>query len=471
VIGTVQFVNLPRMWRQTGAGNMANRLIAAGCGDDMAAQRYQHSCPEGNNSIAFFTQTLISPNQDIPLKKALSPGSEAMRLLPTTEAEVAQAVLDAAATRTPLVIEGGGTRSGLGRPVQTARTVSMSKLSGITLYEPAEMVIGAWAGTPLSTVMKTLDDRGQMLAFEPMDHRKLYGTSGEPTIGAVAACNISGPRRVMAGACRDSLIGVRFVNGRGETIKNGGRVMKNVTGLDLVKLQAGAHGTLGVLTEVIFKVQPKPATVATLEITGLSDAAGIASLCAAMGSPFEPTAAAHLPAGISGTKARSLIRIEGFPEQITYRSAALAKLMSAFGPLVHVPDALSGILWQDIRDAAFLLEPHTNAVWRLSVAPGKAAETVATIARQRAVKVFYDWSGGLIWLATAQADQAGSTVIQQAAAAAGGHATLVRADDGLRAVVGVFQPQSPVLQKLQAGIKAGFDPEGLINPGRMVAGF
>jgi glycolate oxidase FAD binding subunit len=393
-----------------------------------------------------------------------------MRISPTTEAEVAHAVLEAIADKAPLSVEGGGTRNGLGRPVQAACTLSLAKLTGITLYEPAEMVIGAWAGTPLSEVVKTLDERGQMLAFEPMDHRKLYGTTGEPTIGAVAACNISGPRRVMAGACRDSLIGVRFVNGKGEIIKNGGRVMKNVTGLDLVKLQAGAHGTLGVLTEVIFKVQPKPAMVATLEITGLGDARGIEALCAAMGSPFEPTAAAHLPAGISGAKARTLIRIEGFPEQIAYRTQALAMRLQDFGVLSRNPDAQSGALWSDIRDAAFLAEPRTDAVWRISVAPGKAADTVTAISRDRAVRVFYDWSGGLIWLATAQGDLAGGKLIQNAAAAAGGHATLVRADAVLRAAQPVFQPQNPVLQKLQAGIKASFDPDGIINPGRMVAG-
>ncbi len=397
-------------------------------------------------------------------------GIPAMRLLPTTEAEVAAMICDARSAQAPVAIEGGGTRNGLGRPVQAARTLSLAKLSGVTLYEPAEMVIGAWAGTPLSEIVRTLDERGQMLAFEPMDHRKLYGTTGEPTIGAVAACNISGPRRVMAGACRDSLIGVRFVNGRGEIIKNGGRVMKNVTGLDLVKLEAGAHGTLGVLTEVIFKVQPKPAAVATLEITGLSDARGIAALCAAMGSPFEPTAAAHLPAGISGQKSRNLIRIEGFPEQIAYRSEALAKTLREFGDLLRLSDNFARQLWSDIRDAAFLSEPHTDAVWRISVAPGKAAETVAIITRQRQARVFYDWSGGLIWLATAQADQAGSVLIQQAAIAAKGHATLVRADAGLRSAIPVFQPQAPVLQKLQADIKTSFDPDGIINPGRMVAG-
>jgi glycolate oxidase FAD binding subunit len=248
------------------------------------------------------------------------------RIEPKDEAAVARAVLEAAVAGTPLTIEGGGTRSGLGRPSQSARTLSLRRLSGVTLYEPAEMVIGAWAGTPLSVVEATLAKKGQMLPFEPMDHRGLYGTKGEPTIGAVVAANLSGPRRLIAGACRDSLIGVRFVNGKGEIIKNGGRVMKNVTGLDLVKLQAGAHGTLGVLTEVTFKVLPRPPARATLAFDGLSETDGLALLQSAFASPFEPSAGAYLPAGLTGAKSQTLLRVETLDEQIAYRVASLETL-------------------------------------------------------------------------------------------------------------------------------------------------
>lgn len=380
----------------------------------------------------------------------------------SSEAHVADFVKSAKADRAPILISGGNTRAGLGRPVQAARTLSTKALSGITLYEPAEMVIGAKSGTPLAEIEAALSAKGQMLPFEPMDHRTLYGTSGTPTIGAVAAANISGPRRLWGGACRDSLIGVRFVNGLGEVIKSGGRVMKNVTGLDLVKLQAGAHGTLGPLTEVIFRVVPKVEQAITLTLSGLSDADAIRAMITAITSPFEITGAAHDPA-----RALTALRIEGFGFSVDYRAAELSKLLAGFGSLKRVNGAESEAFWRDIRDCAPLATPHDRAIWRLSVKPTEAAKAVAAIRTARAIDALYDWGGGLVWIATTIEGDAGAQIIRNAARAASGYATLVRAPDVLRAAIPVFEPAKPGIGALEARIRTSIDPEGHFNPGRM----
>ncbi len=383
---------------------------------------------------------------------------------PTTEPEACQIVADAAARRTPLALQGGGTKADLGRPGQAEATLSSAGLTGITLYEPAELVIGGRAGTPLKDVVATLAERGQELPFEPMDHRGLLGSTGEPTIGAIAAGNISGPRRIMAGAARDSLIGVRFVNGRGEAIKSGGRVMKNVTGLDLVKLMAGSWGTLGFLTEVTFKVLPKSERIATLALHGLDDARAVEALCTAAASPFEVTGAAHLPGD------RTLIRIEGFASSVEYRLGQLRRVLKGFG----APDVIEGepadALWRSIRDGGPVAEPRDHAVWRVSTAPTLGPGVAAAVAAALPVRHYYDWSGGLIWLSTPAEGDAGAGAIRAALARAGGHATLIRAPHEVRAAVDVFQPLPQPLMRVTAGVKASLDPAGLFNPGRLYAG-
>jgi glycolate oxidase FAD binding subunit len=389
-----------------------------------------------------------------------------MILAPTSEDEVRDAVLDARARRQPIAIEGGGTKRGLGRPVQAAATLSLRKLSGITLYEPSEMVIGAWAGTPLAEVQAALDAKGQMLAFEPPDYRALLGSAGEPTIGAVAACGLAGPRRIMAGGARDSLIGVRFVNGRGEIVKNGGRVMKNVTGLDLVKLQAGAFGTLGVLTEAIFKVSPKPPAVATLVLEGLTDDRAVTAMASALGSPFEITGAAHWSAALNDGPAVTYLRIEGFPEQIAYRTGRLRDLLAPFGALKEGAAAWRESIWARFGGGWPYWASQHAFVWRASVPPSNGA----ALARSTGLAPFFDWGGGLVWLGAQDADAALAGRVQAAAARLGGHATLLRAPLEFRAANPVFQTLDPAVQTLQAGLKASFDPDGILNPGRMYAG-
>ena len=389
---------------------------------------------------------------------------------PATEVEAGAVIAEAAARRAPLAVSGGATKAEIGRPAQTEATLSSAGLTGVTIYEPAELVIAARAGTPLSEVVRTLAERSQQLPFEPMDHRPLLGASGEPTIGAVAAANISGPRRIMAGAARDSLIGVRFVNGRGEAVKSGGRVMKNVTGLDLVKLMAGSWGTLGFLTEVTFKVLPRVERVATLVFSGLDDARAVEALCAAVASPFEVTGAAHLPADVDGAEARTFIRIEGFSFSVDYRLGELRKLLKPFGAVEVIEGEAGDALWRRLRDVTPLAEPRNSAVWRVSTAPTKGPAIAAQVSRGLEARHYYDWSGGLLWIAADAAGDAGAAVIRAATRQHGGHATLVRAPAEVRAAVDVFEPLSAPLMQLTAGIKTAFDPAGILNPGRIYAG-
>ena len=391
-------------------------------------------------------------------------------IAPADEAELAAAIGDAAAARTPLAIEGGGTRRGLGRPTQTAATLSTAAIKGVTLYEPTELVISARAGTPLEEVEVLLAGRRQRLAFEPLDHRPILHSGGTPTVGAVAAANLSGPRRIQAGAARDSLIGIRAINGRGEVIKSGGRVMKNVTGYDLVKFLSGSYGTLAVFSEVTFKVVPVPETETTLVLEGLNDETAVKALSAALTSPWSVTGAAHLPA-MDHEPARTLIRIDGFEASVRERRTKLSAALAAYGAAEALPEADATALWHAVRDGTALNALKRAVIWRLSVRPGDGPRLVAELRRTLPCRVFYDWGGGLVWLAaTDTGDSAGALVVREAVAGIGGHATLVRAPDNVRLAVEVFEPQPPPVMDLTRCIKATFDPEGILNPGRMYAG-
>jgi glycolate oxidase FAD binding subunit len=387
---------------------------------------------------------------------------------PRDEQDASAIIREASEKGTLLSVSGQGTKAAMGRPNQTDASISSAAMSGVTLYEPAEMVIAAHSGTPVSEVVRTLAAKGQQLPFEPMDYRPLLGSKGEPTIGAVAAMNISGPRRIMAGAARDSLIGVRFVNGRGEVVKSGGRVMKNVTGLDLVKLMAGSWGTLGFLTEVTFKVLPKQERMATLVLRGLDDRQAIEALSQALGSPFDVTGAAHIPSK-DRQGASTLIRLEGFSVSVDYRLNELKRLLKR----VTYMDILEGrgaeALWQSVRDAT-MFTGADRAIWRVSTAPTRGPDFITHVARSLEAQWFYDWGGGLTWIATPVDGDAGASIMREATHEFGGHATLVRAPAEVRSSIDVFEPQADAIMTLTKGIKASFDPAGILNPGRMYAG-
>ena len=377
---------------------------------------------------------------------------------PQSEKELAEAIRASAAKGTRLHIRGGGTRAGLGHAV-TGQLVDTTGLKGVSLYEPGALTIVAAAGTPLDTIEKMLAKEGQRLPFEPMDHRAMYGKNGKSTIGGVVAANISGPRRIQAGACRDSLIGVRFIDGEGTIIKNGGRVMKNVTGYDLVKLMAGSHGTLGVLTEVAFKVLPMPEAAATVIVRGLDYQKAGAAMSAALTAPYDVNGAAHLPDG-AGQSARTCIRVEGFEGSVRYRSGRLRELLATFGDVsIEAGSANSRKLWQQIRDAETVAAGKGD-VWRISVKPSDGAKLANAL--DHTARLQFDWGGGLVWACVAPA-----TNVRTLMHGIEGHATLIRSGEATAGELGVFHPEPAPLARISAGLRARFDPHGILNPGRM----
>jgi glycolate oxidase FAD binding subunit len=394
--------------------------------------------------------------------------------LPTTEEEAATLVRDHAERGSPLAVTGGNTRAGFGNAVAAEAMLSTRGLAGIVAYNPGEMVMTARAGTPLAEVEAALAGNGQMMAFEPMDHRGLMATSGEPTIGGVFAANVSGPRRFISGAARDSLLGVRFVNGKGEAVKAGGRVMKNVTGLDLVKLMAGSHGTLGLLTEVTFRVPPRPKSEATIVVSGLNDAEAAGAMAAAMALTVEVSGASHLPQSVAWAflggglpgGAATVLRLEGLPGSVAVRSDKLAAAMAAFGTVSRLADEQSRQLWREVRDVRPYADGTTRPIWRVSVAPGIGHQLVAALRLEAGVDAYYDWQGGLIWMRM-EAEPEGEMIRRYIHALGGGHATLLRASPAARATTAAFQPQPEAVALLSARVKEKFDPAGIFNPGKM----
>jgi glycolate oxidase FAD binding subunit len=394
---------------------------------------------------------------------------------PTSAAEVLAAVQWAVSEETPLEILGHGSKRGIGRPVQTEHAIDLSGLTGVTLYEPEELVLSARAGTPIAEIEALLKAHRQEFAFEPMDYGRLLGTEpGRGTVGGALAANLSGPRRLKSGAARDHILGVHAVSGRGEAFKSGGRVVKNVTGYDLSKGLAGSWGTLAVVTDLTFKVLPAAETEKSFVIRGLDDGPATFAMAAAMGSSAEVSSAAHLPPSVTGRvldcalkgPASTLLRLEGFGPSVDYRLATLTGLLAAQGTIEILDEAQSRQVWREIRDCLPYADGTSRPVWRISMAPSQGWKMVAELRLHAGADVFYDWQGGLIW-ARMEAEPDAEGLRALIAHFGGGHATLVRASGPVRAATEVFQPQAGALGALARRLKDQFDPKGILNPGRM----
>jgi len=392
------------------------------------------------------------------------------------EIAIAAAVADAAHAGEPLLVCGNGTKQAMLRPVQAARSLSTRELSGITLYAPKELVISARAGTPLPDIQAVLAEHGQYLIAEPPDLGAMLHAPGRPqTIGGIVAANLSGPRRVAWGAMRDHVLGLRFVTGWGEAVHSGGRVLKNVTGLDLCKLLCGSHGTLGIITEITLKVLPAPEATGTLVLPGLDAAAGIAALSAGLGSPFGVSAAAWLPAESAALVpelsqfggAVALLRIEDFAPSVAYRIAKLRATL-ALPDVAILGETASRAVWRAVGDARPLPAQESDAIWRVFVRPSAGPGVLRAVA-PAGVGGFLDWGGGLVWLA-GPATTVTHAAIDAAVRAAQGTWTLLRAPEPLRTAVQVVPPEPPPLAAITRRVKAALDPRGILNPGRLYAG-
>src|SRR4051794_2231187 len=393
-------------------------------------------------------------------------------LKPRDGKDVEAAVQWALAEGKTLEIVGHGLKRGIGRAAQWDLSLDLSVLSGVTLYEPEELILSAKAGTPIAEIERLLEANNQELAFEPIDYGPVFGADpGRGTIGGVLGANLSGPRRIKAGAARDHFLGVTAVSGRGETFKSGGRVVKNVTGYDLCKVLAGSYGTLAVMTDVTVKVLPRAETEQTVLVLGLDDANAIRAMSAAMNSSNDVSGAAHCPATTSAsiqaeaTQALTLLRLEGVAPSVAHRRRALEALLKPFGEITLLEEGASRDAWRVMRNVM----PFTSgvrALWRISVPPSQGHEVAAAIGE--GAQYFYDWAGGLIWAALPAEGDGGAARIR--AALKGGHATLIRAPAAIRAAVPVFEPQDAALAALTKRVKESFDPKGMLGPGRMYAG-
>ena len=385
----------------------------------------------------------------------------------------------AAAEKQPLEIVAGGSKQGLGRPSRTEHRLDVSRISGIIEYDASELLLTAKAATPMADIQEQLDAYRQMLAFEPPDWRALLPGGGAPTLGGTIACNMAGPRRIRAGSARDHFLGFSAINGWGDAWKAGGKVVKNVTGYDMCKLQAGAFGTLSVLTELSVRVLPRPETSETVLLRGLSDEAGIKALADGLNSPAEVSAAAHLPPGIAARApgvdaadgAVTAFRFEGPRTSVDYRVGAVEQVVGR-GERLIAPD--SERFWAAVSGVQPLLGAADSIVWRLCPAPSKSPALLRRLqASLPDVEAFYDWGGGLLWFSLAAATagpDCAAKFVRAAMAELGGVATLLRAPDADRGKVDVFEPAIGPLGALTRRVKASFDPHGILNPGRMQEG-
>lgn len=395
--------------------------------------------------------------------------------------DLREAIANAGAHNTLLDVRALGSRRGLGRPTDADQVLDISALNGITNYEPDELVLMAKAATPLKDVLACLDDAGQMLAFDPplgaLTHAEANGS-----IGGIMATNLAGPRRMVAGAPRDYLLGFQAVSGRGETFQSGSRVMKNVTGYDLSKLMAGSFGTLAIMHDITIKTMPKPEDAKSLLITAKNEAAACQAIRAGLASSFEPTAGAVIPtktavfSSLKNVKAMAefnpiaVIRVEGFAMSVKNRIKALSDLLAPYGEQLVLDQKQSDALQAELREITLLPKQNNRVLWKISCPPVSGEEILPKILNRPNCRAFADWAGGLIWVSHPSGGDSGASAFRELVRDCGGHVSLIDAPENIRASADVFQPLPAPLLELTRRVKASFDPLKILNPGRIYDG-
>mgnify|MGYP001170744524 CR=1 FL=1 len=401
-------------------------------------------------------------------------------ICPTNAEELCDLVQASVSSGSPLSVNGNGSKQGWGHTIHDCQKLNVYGMSGITLYEPQELVMTAAAGTPISDIKKLLEQNNQQLDFEPPNLERLYGGYADTaTLGGVLACNLAGPGRIQTGAARDHFLGFEAVSGRGEIFKSGGRVVKNVTGFDLSKLLAGSFGTLAIMTSITIKVLPRPEKTRSILLYGLDDEDAVSAMALALNSSYQVNAAAHLPENLaikssvdyvenSGSSVTA-VRIQGPASSVEARSVSLQNLLGQFGDVEELHSHNSTALWNEVADVVDIIDDPSKMIWRLSGPPTRGASISRAVKEHTNAEVYFDWGGGLLWIGHPTGDEQLAGKMRLLIGDDSGHATLMRASDSVRETIPVFHPQAREMTALASRLKENFDPQGILNPGRMYA--
>jgi len=406
---------------------------------------------------------------------------------PQNEREVSEFVRQFYKSNIPVELVGSGSKRKIGKPLQCAKTLNLSKLNGIIEYFPEELYIKVKACTPINQIEEELKKNKQQLAFEPIDFGYIFsGKSDYGTAAGQVACNISGPRRFKVGSVRDHVLGFRGVNGRGEIIKSGGKVVKNVTGYDLSKLVCGSYGTLVVLTEITFKVLPAPEKSKTLVIHNLKMESAADLLTQAINSSNDVSGATFLPTEpkCAGSKMNiektfklndlkfggslTAIRIEGSKNSTEERLQNLKNALKVNNYDISILETYqSEIFWNRVKNLEVFSSTKNNIV-RIVIPPSNCIKLLYQLTSNK-FKYYLDWGGALIWIEACELTEEAFDSIRKKVVKHGGYVSMIKPSDYLPYVEEVFTIDRSRFN-ISQNIKTSFDPKRILNPGKMYTG-